>query len=174
MKYKELYNEYNSLLSRRNDYTKILSTLKEGYISIKMISGKQYSYLQKKVDGRISSKYIKEDMLPQVQAELQQRNDIEKEIDLINEQLDKLEIAAKVLDKSLYHKLIILRRCSLMDAMPVELRKKSLAFGNAMTALEGIPASEDTEMTLSSWAAGRHSFRDGYLQTLEKYHLIEV
>ena len=42
MKYKELYNEYNSLLSERNDYARAMSGLKEGYISTKTISGKQY------------------------------------------------------------------------------------------------------------------------------------
>jgi hypothetical protein len=172
MKYKELYDEYNSLLSQQNEYLRTSSTIKEGYISTKTISGKQYFYLQKKIEGKINSEYIKEDMLPQVKSELQQRGEIEKAIDRTNEQLDRLETAVKVLDKSLYHKLIILRRCALMDSMPVDMRKKSLEFGNAMNALEGIPASEDTEKTLSLWAAGQHSFRDSYLQTLTKYRLI--
>ena len=61
-----------------------------------------------------------------------------------------------------------------MDSMPVDARRKSLEFGNAMTALEGIPASEDTETALSLWAMGQYSFTDGYLQTLAKYRLIEV
>jgi len=54
------------------------------------------------------------------------------------------------------------------------MRKKSLEFGNAMTALEGIPAGKDTEKNLSLWASGKYSFKDGYLKTLTKYHLIEV
>jgi len=174
MKYRELYDEYNSLLSKKSDYSKTLSTLKEGYISTKTISGKKYSYLQKKINGKINSEYIKEDMLPRVKSELQKRDEIEQAINQITEQLDKLETAMKVLDKSLYHKFIILRRCSLMDSMPAEARKKSLEFGNAMTALEGIPASEDTEKSLLLWAIGQYSFRDSYLQTLTKYHLIEV
>ena len=174
MKYKELYNEYNSLLSQRSGYLQTASALKEGYISTKRISGKQYYYLQKKADGKLCSEYIKEDMLPQVKSELQKRDEIEKAIEKINEQLNRLETAANILDKTLCHKLIILRRCSVMDSLPVDMRKKSLEFGNAMTALEGIPASEDTEKKLSLWAEGQYSFKDSYLQTLSKYHLIEV
>jgi len=174
VRYKELYDEYNSFLSQQGEYLEISYTLRDGYISKKTISGKQYPYLQRKVDGRLNSEYIREDKLPQVKSELQKRIEIERAIDRTNEELDRLEVAAKVLDKSLYHKLIIIRRCSLMDSMPVDMRKKSLEFGNAMTALEGIPASEDTEKTLSLWAIGQYSFKDGYLRTLTKYHLIEV
>ena len=174
MKYKELYDEYNTLLNVRSDYLQTTAGLRDGYISNKTISGKQYSYLQKKIDGKLNSEYIKEDLLPQVKKELQKRAHIEKEIIGADEQLDRLEAAVGMLDKALYHKLVILRRCAAMDAMPVDMRKKSLEFGNAMTALEGLPASEDTENALSRWAIGQYSFRDGYLQALTKYHLIEV
>ena len=174
MKYKELYDEYNALLSARCDYLKATTGLRDGYISNKTISGKQYSYLQKKADGKLKSEYIKEDLLPQVKQELQKRAHIEKEIIGTDKQLDRLETAVSMLDKALYHKLIILRRCAAMDTMPVDMRRKSLEFGNAMTALEGIPASEDTENALSRWVAGQYNFRDGYLQVLAKYNLIEV
>jgi len=125
-------------------------------------------------ESEISSEYVKADMLPQIKSELQQCVEIEKAIEDTNDELNRLEAAAMVLNKSLYHKLIILRRCSVMDSMPVDMRKKSLEFGNAMTALEGIPASEDTEETLSLWAEGQYSFTDGYLKILIKYRLIEV
>jgi len=174
MKYKELYDEYNTLLGTRNDYLRTAAGLRDGYISNKTISGKQYSYLQKKTDGKLKSEYIKKDLLPQVKHELQKRTHIEREISRADERLDKLETAVSVLDKALYHKFIILRRCAAMDAMPVDMRKKSLAFGNAITALEGIPASGDTEKSLSLWAIGQYSFKDSYLQTLLKYNLIEV
>ena len=174
MKYKELYDEYNALLGTRNDYIRTAAGLRDGYISNKTISGKRYSYLQKKVDGKLKSEYIKEDSLSQVKQELQKRVRLEKEIARTDEQLDKLETAIGVLDKALYHRLVILRRCAAMDAMPVDMRKKSLEFGNAMNALEGIPASEDAETALSRWAIEQYSFRDSYLQVLTKYHLIEV
>lgn len=174
MKYKELYDEYNDLLSQKDGYLRTASSLKDGYISTKTISGKRYSYLQKRVDGKLNSEYIREDALPQVKSELQRRVEIGTAVDRIEEQLNRLETAVKVLDKALHHKLVVLRRCSVMDIMPMSMRKRSLEFGNAMTALEGIPASGDTETMLSLWAAGQQSFRDGYLQTLSKYHLIEV
>jgi len=174
MKYKELYREYDFLLVKRNECVKMIFPLKEGYISTKTISGNQYSYLQKKVNNKINSEYIKDEILPQIKNELQKRGELEYELAVIDEQLNKLEMAAKILDKSLYHKLVVLKRCTLMDSMPLEMRKKSLEFGNAMTALEGIPASDEIEKNLSSWAKGQYSFKESYLQTLIKYNLIEV
>ena len=166
MKYKELYNEYNSQLSKKASYTKTLLGLKEGYISTKTIYGKKYFYLQRKVDGKIISEYIKESELLRFKSDLKRRDEIKVLIQSADEQLDKLEAAAKMLDNSLYHKIIILKRCSQMDALPIETRWKALEFGNAMTALEGIPASESTEKTLSQWSTGQHSFKDGFLQIL--------
>ena len=174
MKYRELYAEYNYLLSKQSDYLKIISDLKQGYISTKTISGKKYYYLQKKADGKTQSEYIRGNMLPQIKAELQKREEMENELKIIDEQLNKLEAAVKLLDANLYRRFIILKRCSLMDSMPVEMRKKSLEFSNAMTALEGIPAGADTEENLSLWASGQYSFKNGYLQVLAKYNLIEV
>ena len=113
-------------------------------------------------------------MLSQVKSELQKREELEAFIRQADEQMEKIESAASILDKSLYRKLIIQKRCAAMDSMPVDMRKKSLEFGNAMTALEGIPASEDTENYLSLWVAGQCSFKDGYLQTLAKYNLSGV
>jgi len=171
MKYKEIYDEYTTLLSQWDAYLKISAPLKEGYISTKTISGKKYSYLQKMVDGKLNSEYIKADMLQQVQAQLQQRKEAKEEISHINNQLSRLETAAKILDKSLFHKLIILKRCFLMDSVSVDIRKKSLDFGNAMAAIEGIPASDDTEQTLALWVDKLCSFKDGYMRVLARHNL---
>jgi hypothetical protein len=70
--------------------------------------------------------------------------------------------------------LINLRRCAALEIMPFEEREKSLAFGSAMTALEGIPVSEATEKNLSRWASGDFSFQESYLNTLKAYRLSEV
>ena len=171
MKYQEIYNEYNSLLSQRDMYIEALSPLTEGYISTKTISGRRYFYLQKVINGKINSKYIKADMLPQVKSELLKRKETEKAISHVNGEIRRIETAVKILDKPLYQKLIILRRCSLMDSMPIDMRKKSLGFGNAMSAIEGIPVSAETESTLSSWAMGQSSFTDGFMRVLAKYNL---
>ena len=174
MKSEELYKEFNLLLLKKIAYTKELFTLKDGYISTKIVSGKKYSYLQKKTDGRVQSEYIKEENLPLIKSHLKRRGEIVKEVELLDEQLNQLEGAAVILDEGIYHKFIILRRCALMDSMPIEVRKMSLEFGDAMTALEGIPASVETLQHLSLWAADQCSFRDSYLQTLAKYNLIEA
>ena len=172
MKYTELYQEYESLLAKKDECLKLLSTLPDGYISWKRISGKEYAYLQKRIVGSVHSKYIREDDLAQVRDDLQKRHDAENELSFINEQLDKLEAAARILDIGLFRELISLRRCSLMDAMPMETREKALGFGVAMAALEGIPASEEVEESLSLWTVGQRSYRESFFQTLAKHQLI--
>ena len=92
----------------------------------------------------------------------------------IDGRLEKIEAAANILNENLRRKLVTLRRCAAMEAMPLDVRAKSLAFGNAMTALEGIPASEETEKNLSRWANGDLSFQESYLNTLRTYHLSGV
>ena len=174
MRYQAIYDEYRLLLSDQSENLKILSTLSDGYISKKRISGKHYFYLQKKVDGKMISEYIREELLPQVESELQKRAVLADALAQTDKKLNNLEAATKMLDTSLYRQLIVLRRCSLMDSLPVEERKKSLAFGNAMTALEGIPASENTEKSLALWVSGQQSFKDGYLQALRSHNLVEA
>jgi len=126
------------------------------------------------VAGRLSSEYIREEQLPKIRAELDERARILERIREIDSRLEKIEAAANILDKNLRRKLITLRRCTAMDVMPFEKREESLAFGSAMTALEGIPASAETERNLSRWANGEFSFQESYLNTLRAYHLAEV
>jgi len=174
MSYHELYNEYVSLLRVKTDCQNALATLKKGYISTKTISGKQYSYLQYRVGGKLSSEYIREVDVPSIRAELDTRARLHERIRETDSRLKKIEIAARILDRSLFRKLVTIRRCAAMEAMPVEERKKSLSFGSAMTALEGIPASEETDINLLRWANGDFSFQDSYLNTLRTYDLAEV
>ena len=174
MEYQELTNEYASLLQEKADCKNSLALLKDGYISTKTISGKKYAYLQYRVDGKLSSEYVREDHLPRIRAELDERAHVLERIREIDRRLEKIEAAADILDKGLRSKLITLRRCAAMEAMPIGERIKSLAFGSAMTALEGIPVSEETEKNLSRWANGDLSFQESYLNTLRAYHLAEV
>jgi hypothetical protein len=148
--------------------------LKEGYISTKTISGKKYSYLQYRIDGKLLSEYIREDDVPNIRAELDERIHTLKKVRETDSRLDKIETAAGILDDGLRRKLIAIRRCAAMEAMPLDERIKSLAFGSAMTALEGIPAGIETEKNLSLWVTGDFSFQESYLNTLRTYHLAEV
>jgi hypothetical protein len=174
MEYQELYSEYNSLLRDKTEYHNSLALLKDGYISTKTISGNKYAYLQYRVNGKLFSKYIKDDYLPTIRAELEKRAALISRIQEIGERLEKIEAAAKILDKNLSRRLVILRRCAAMEMLTFEEREKSLAFGSAMTALEGIPSSAETEKNLSRWVNGDLSFRESYLNTLRAYHLAEV
>jgi len=68
----------------------------------------------------------------------------------------------------------VLERCAVMDSLSGAERVEALAFGKAMTALEGLPTSNETKNNLLSWERGELSFKDSYLQTLEKYGLVEA
>ena len=172
MKYKEILDEYSIILSEQSENIKLSHSLSSGYISTKNISGNQYSYLQKRVDGKLTSKYIKKELLSKVKDELKKRDEVEKSIKQANKSLSRLEAAAKLLDNSLFHRMLIIKQCSLMDTLSAEERKKAVEFGNAIAAIEGIVVSDDTENALNSWVSGEHSFEYGYLQVLEKYNLI--
>ena len=174
MEYQELYDEYASLLRDKTECQNSLAVLKNGYISTKTISGKKYTYLQYRVNGKLISKYVKDDCLPEVRAALDKRTVLLSRMNEIDGQLEKIESAVAILDENLLRKLIILRRCAVMETMSFEERGKSLAFGSAMTALEGIPASEETEKNLSRWATGDLSFQESFLNTLRAYHLAEA
>lgn len=57
-----------------------LESLPNGYISKKKIHGKTYFYLQNKENGKLVSKYIKEEDLPLLEAQLDHRHDLESEL----------------------------------------------------------------------------------------------
>lgn len=58
-----------------------LESLPKGYISKKIIHGKEYFYLQYLENGKIVSKYIKQSDLPLLKESLSRRKELEKEID---------------------------------------------------------------------------------------------
>ena len=66
-----------------------------------------------------------------------------------------------------------LQQCAEMDAMPMEKRQEALSFAKAMTALEGLPAKEETEKNLQLWAKGEKRFVDFYMKTLQFYSIID-
>lgn len=66
-----------------------------------------------------------------------------------------------------------LQQCAEMDAMPMEKRQEALSFAKAMTALEGLPAKEETEKNLQLWAKGEKRFVDFYMESLQSYSIID-
>jgi len=174
MAYKELYDEYFALLQERTNCQIKLSELKDGYISTKTISGKKYPYLQYRLKGKLYSEYVGEKRLPHVSTKIAERTKLIGQVSKLSIRLEKIESAAKILDDILYRKLVVMRQCAAMEVMPVDERGKTLAFGKAMAALEGIPPSEETNQNLEHWANGDFSFKESYMKTLRTYNLVEV
>ena len=85
-----------------------------------------------------------------------------------------METAAKNFDRNQYHISFFLQQCAEMDALPIEKRKDALAFARAMTALEGLPAKEETEKNLQLWARGEKKFADFYMEVLQGYSVIDM
>ena len=68
---------------------------------------------------------------------------------------------------------MFLKQCAEMDSMPLEKRAGALSFARAMTALEGLPAKDETEQNLLLWANGQKLFSDFYMKSLQSYRVVE-
>ncbi|MBE6136443.1 MAG: hypothetical protein E7181_04155 [Erysipelotrichaceae bacterium] len=80
-----------------------LESLPAGYISKKVIHGKEYFYLQYKNNGKLISKYIKENDLEKLKADLLRREEIEKEIkDLLSKEKNLNSLSRTTLELSGY------------------------------------------------------------------------
>jgi len=169
----EIYDDFVSLMKEITENQNKLSSLKDGYISNKTISGKNYTYLQYREDGKLVSEYIRDYNLQDVKAELDERAYTLKKINEASDRLDKLEAAAKLLDTKLHRKLVRTRRYARMDMMPLEKRHKALEFSRIITALEGLAVSADTNRYLAQWANGEQRFRDCYKKTLQMLNIAE-
>ena len=174
MKYQELLDEYTELLRLNVHLRSQLQEIPKGYIVTKKISGKDYFYLQYSVQGKKKSEYIHEEDLERIRASIALRDPLKLQLENTQKEQDRLESAAKILDKKLYRVFGFLKQCADMDALPVSKRTEALRFAGAMTALEGLPAKRETETSLEEWARGRRSFTDIYMKTLHHYQVVEA
>ena len=174
MKYRELLDEYRSLLERDVALRMELHQIPKGYLVTKKISGKDYLYLQYTVQGKKKSEYVRDEDAVRIRAAVARRDLVKEEMDSICRELARLENAAKILDVNLYRTFFFLKQCSEMDALPIEKRHGALSFARAMTALEGLPASEDTQRNLMLWMNGEKHFADFYMNALQRYRVLEV
>ncbi len=164
-----IITEYNSLLEKLQDMKSQIDTLPQGYISKKTIKGKQYFYLQNRANGKVLSKYIKEDEIQKISLELELSKKYKAEIPQIESRLLELEQAAKLLDKKLSRELMLLKLSSKMDMLTTEQKNKSISFANAMNAIEGILVSDTTETRIADWKNGQKSFLTLFKETLTMY-----
>lgn len=174
MKYQELLDEYKQLLHRDVQLQQQMQQIPKGYIVIKRISGKEYYYLQCTVQGKKKSEYIHDQDVTAIKAEIANREPLRQAIEHNRAEQERLEQAARILDIGLHRLFQCLKQCSQMDAMPLTKRPQALSFAKAMTALEGVPAQEETETGLQLWSKGQKSFADVYLRALHKYGIVEV
>lgn len=174
MNYKELYDEYIELLNERTVNINKVEKLKKGYLSTKTISGKDYTYLQYRKEGKLLSDYVMSSNLSIIQSEVTERKQRVEAIKEINIRLEKIEAATKILDIVLYRKLTTIRKCIEMDSLSLNNRKAALSFGNSMHALEGVAATKNVDENLVNWANGGISFLESFLSTLHNYNIMEV
>ena len=164
-----IINEYNDLLKKLQDMKCQIDTFPQGYISKKTIKGKQYFYLQNRMNGKVVSKYIKEDDIEIVSSELELAKNYKAEIPQIENRLLELEQAAKLIDKKLSRELMLLKLSSNMDMLTTEQKNKSISFANAMNAIEGVYVSSTTETKIGDWKNGHKPFLTLFKETLTMY-----
>ena len=173
MRYRELLDEYKDLLASETTLRQEMQRIPKGYLVTKKIAGKEYLYLQYTAQGKKKSEYIHEEDCNRIKAAIARRDPVKAEMEIVHREQSRLERAAKILDTNLYRTLVFLKQCAEMDALPMDKRQDALSFAKAMTALEGLPAREETEQNLLLWARGEKKFADFYMKSLQSYRVLE-
>ncbi len=164
--------EYKKLLAQKLEIEQKLSVLPRGYISKKMIGGKQYLYLQTRNGGTVESKYIKTEEVDEITNRLSLRKEYEAELPEVILRLADIETAAELLDKALLRKLKMLKLTSGMDSISVHEKEKRISFSDAMTSIEGVPVSDRVKKDLANWKNGNITFLSVFEQTLRRYGFV--
>lgn len=164
-----IIKEYKELLRQKNEIEQTLPSLPEGYISTKTIKEKQYYYLQNRVDGKITSKYLKENEVDTIKEQVERCKKYKAELPKIEVRLKKLEQAAKLIDKSIARNLILLKLSCGMDSLSSVQKERSASFANALNAIEGVYASKITQQNIDKWKTGDESFISIFQSTLNMY-----
>lgn len=164
-----IINEYKDLLRQKNEIEQTLPSLPEGYISTKTIKEKQYYYLQNRVDGKIVSKYLKENEVDIIKEQVELCKQYKLQLPQIESRLKELEQAAKLIDKSIARNLTLLKLSCGMDSLSSVQKERSASFANALNAIEGVYASKITQQNIDKWKTGDESFISIFQSTLNMY-----
>jgi len=167
-----IINEYKELLLQKNKIEQTLPSLPEGYISTKTIKEKQYYYLQNRVDGRIMSKYLKENEVDIIKEQVDLCKKYKSELPKIEARLKELEQAAKLIDRSIARNLTLLKLSCGMDSLSSFQKERSASFANALNAIEGVYASKTTQQNIDKWKTGEESFISIFQSTLNMYGFV--
>lgn len=164
-----IIDEYKELLLQKNEIEKAIPSLPEGYISTKTIKEKQYYYLQNRVDGKIRSKYLKENEVDMIKQQVKLSKEYKAELPKIEARLKELEQAAKLIDRNFARHLALLKLSCGMDALSSMQKERSASFATALNAIEGIHVSKVTQQNIDKWKAGDESFITIFQSTLNMY-----
>ncbi|MCQ2798135.1 MAG: hypothetical protein MJ241_06795 [Bacilli bacterium] len=74
-------------MSLLSDLYEQLQSIPGGYISIKVINGKKRYYLQRKINGKVVSVYIKDSELEDIKEAISRRKEMEREVDRIKNEI---------------------------------------------------------------------------------------
>ena len=169
---RDIIFEYKELLASKLEIEQKLSVLHKGYISKKMIGGKQYLYLQTRNGDTVESKYIKAEDAEEITSQLSLRKEYEAELPEVILSPADIETAAELLDKALLRKLKMLKLTSGMDSISIDEKEKRISFSEAMTSIEGIPVSDIVKNDLANWKNGNITFLSVFEQTLKRYGFV--
>lgn len=162
-------SEYKDLLERKSKLETEFQELVQGYISKKTIKGKTYCYLQNRVDGKLTSQYLKSEEVDAVTEQIARRKQYEAELPKLKARLSELEQAAGLLGKNISRQLMLLKISTGMDNLTAEQKRQSSSFASAMNAVEGIPVSEQTAQNIAAWQNGNKHFLSVFETTLKRY-----
>ena len=169
---RDIVFEYKELLALRLEIEQKLSVLPKGYISKKMIGGKEYLYLQTRNGTAVESKYIKAGKAEEIINQLALRKEYEAKLPDVLTRLADIETAAGLLDKALLRKLRLLRLSNGMDDISADEKAKRISFSDAMTSIEGVPMSDTVSKDLEDWKNGDAAFISVFEQTLRRYGFV--
>jgi len=91
-----LEEELERLDRQEAAYERELQELPKGYISKKIIQGKEYYYLQRKEGGKVVSKYISAESFPAVDAQVKKRKQLDASLRRVRADQKKLRKALGV------------------------------------------------------------------------------
>lgn len=164
-----MVDDYRALLQKKTSVETALISLPQGYISHKTIKGKVYAYLQNRVNGKMTSTYLKADDEPGITEALEKRKQQEETLSNLNQQILAMETQAESMDKSVFRRMMVVKLSLNMDSMDSMQKEKSISFANAMNAIEGVPASPKMAEDLRQWKNGDLSFLTLFEGTLKRY-----
>lgn len=90
-----LREEHDRLMSMRSAMSGEIAGLPQGYISRKRISGREYCYLQRRIEGRVVSSYVKHNDVSALEKQILRRRQLKSSIREIDENLRKLRRVLK-------------------------------------------------------------------------------